>query len=51
MLVWDIGASTSIGLMLFRSDFIYYHPLDGVSIKDISRTNSVLRIGRIMWKL
>ena len=49
MLVWDTG--TSIGLTPFRSDFIDYLPLDDVTIKDISRTNSVLGIGTILWKL
>jgi hypothetical protein len=49
MLVWDTGAS--IGLTPFRSDFIDYLPLDGVTVKDIARTNSVLGIGTIMWKL
>ena len=49
MLVWDTGAL--IGLTPFHSGFIDYLPLDGVSVKDISRTNSVLRIGMIMWKL
>jgi len=49
MLVWDTGAS--IGLTPFRSDFIDYLPLDGVTVKDIARANSVLGIGTIMWKL
>ena len=35
-LVWDTGAS--IGLTPFRSDFIDYLPLDGVTVKDIART-------------
>jgi hypothetical protein len=45
MLVWDTGAS--IGLTLFCSDFLDYLPLDGVTVKDIARTNSVLGIGTI----
>jgi hypothetical protein len=49
MLVWDTGPS--IGLTPFRSDFIDYLPLDGVTVKDIARANSVLGIGAIMWKL
>ena len=49
MLVWDTGAS--IGLTPFRSDFIDYLPLDGITVKDIARTNAVLGIGTIMWKL
>ena len=49
MLVWDTGAS--IGLTPFHSDFIEYLPLDGVTVKDIAWTNSVLGIGTIMWKL
>jgi hypothetical protein len=48
MLVWDTGAS--IGLTPFRSDFIDYLQLDGVTVKDIARTNSVLGIGTTMWK-
>jgi len=31
----------------FCSDFIDYLPLDGVTVKDIARTNSVLGIGTI----
>jgi hypothetical protein len=49
MLVWDTGASN--GLTPFCSDFIDYPPLDGITEKDIARTNSVLGIGTIMWKL
>ena len=49
MLVWDTGAS--IGLSPFQSDFIDYLTLDGVTVKDIARANSVLGIGTIMWKL
>ena len=49
MLVWDTGAL--IGLTPFRSDFIDYLPLDGVTVKDIARANTVLGIGTIMWKL
>ena len=49
MLVWDTGAS--IGLTPFRSDFIDYLLLDGVTVKDIAWANSVLGIGTIMWKL
>ncbi len=49
MLVWDIGAS--IGLTPFCSDFIDYLSLDGVSIKDILCTNSVLRMGTIRKNL
>ena len=49
MLVWDTGAS--IGLTPFCSDFIDYLPLDGVTVKDIARANTVLGIGTIMWKL
>ncbi len=49
MLVWDTGAS--IGLTPFRSDFIDYLPLEGVTVKDIARANSMLGIGTVMWKL
>ena len=42
MLVWDTGAS--IGLTPFCSDFIDYLPLDGVTVKDIARTNSVFSV-------
>jgi hypothetical protein len=49
MLVWDTGAS--IGLTPFRSGFIDYLPLDGITVKDIARNNNVLGIGTIMWKL
>jgi hypothetical protein len=49
MLVWDTGAS--IGLTPFRSNFIDYLPLDGVTVKDIAQANLVLGIGTIMWKL
>jgi hypothetical protein len=48
-LVWDTGAS--IGLTPFCSDFIDYLPLDGITVKDIARTNTMLGIGTIMWKL
>ena len=42
----------SIGLTPFCSDFIDYLLLDGVTVKDIARANSVvLGIGTIMWKL
>jgi hypothetical protein len=33
------------------TNIIDYLPLDGVTVKDIAWTNSVLRIGTIMWKL
>ncbi len=49
MLVWDTGAF--IGLTPFHSDFIDYLPLDGVTVKDIAQTISVVGIGTIMWKL
>jgi hypothetical protein len=49
MLIWDTGAL--IGLTPFRSDFIDYLPLDGVTVKDIACTNKVLGISTIMWKL
>jgi len=49
ILVWETGAST--GLTTFCSDFIDYLQLDGVTVKDIARANSVLGIGTIMWKL
>ncbi len=49
MLVWDTGAL--IGLTPFRSNFIDYLPLDGVTVKDIAHTNKVLGIGTTMWKL
>jgi hypothetical protein len=48
-LVWDTGAS--IGLTPFRSDFIDYLSLDGVTVKDIACINNVLGISTIMWKL
>jgi hypothetical protein len=48
-LVWDTGAS--IGLTPFSSDLIDYLPLDGITVKDIAQTNTVLGIGTIMWKL
>jgi hypothetical protein len=49
MLVWDTGAL--IGLTPFRSNCIDYLPLDGITVKDIARTNKVLGIVTIMWKL
>jgi len=36
MLVWDTGAS--IGLTPFRSDFVDNLLLDGITVKDIART-------------
>ncbi len=48
MLVWDTGAS--IGLTPFRCDFIDYLPLEGATVKDISKANKVLGIGTVMWK-
>ena len=44
-LVWDTGAS--IGLTPFCSDFIDYLPLDGITVKDIAQTNTVLGIGTV----
>jgi hypothetical protein len=48
-LVWETSAY--IGLTQFCSDIIDYLPLVCVTVKDIARTNTVLGIGTIMWKL
>ena len=47
--VFDTGAS--IGLTPYRADFIDYLPLEGATIKDISKVNKVLGVGTVMWKL
>ena len=49
MCVVDTGAS--IGLTPYRADFIDYLPLEGATIKDISKVNNVLGVGTVMWKL
>jgi hypothetical protein len=49
MCVVDTGAS--IGLTPYRADFIDYLPLDGATIKDITKVNKVLGVGTVMWKL
>lgn len=47
-MIWDTGAS--IGLTPFRSDFIHYEKLEGVTVRDIARENKVFGIGTAMWK-
>ena len=47
-MIWDTGAS--IGLTPFRSDFIHYEALEGVTVKDIARDNKVWGIGTAMWR-
>ena len=48
MLVWDTGAS--IGLTPFQCDFIDYLPLEGATVKNISKANKVLEIRTVTWK-
>ena len=45
--IWDTGAS--IGLTPFRGDFIDYEECNLI-IKDISKNNTVVGIGTVMWK-
>ncbi|KAL7465924.1 hypothetical protein ACHAXS_006229 [Conticribra weissflogii] len=45
--IWDTGAS--YGLTPFRGDFIDYEECN-VSVQDISKTNTVIGIGTVMWR-
>ena len=47
-LIWDTGASW--GLSPFRADFIDYEEVS-IPVKDISKTNMVIGIGTVMYKL
>ena len=46
-LIWDTGAS--YGLTPFRGDFIDYEECS-IPVQDISKTNTVIGIGTVMWK-
>ena len=45
--IWDTGAS--YGLTPFRSDFIDYEECN-IAVQDITKTNTVIGIGTVMWK-
>ncbi len=47
-LIWDTGAS--FGLTPYRADFIDYEEVS-IPVKDISKTNMVIGIGTVMYKL